>query len=59
MKYVEKAVPKKTLSPDVDCVQYARTRFLLSKPHQRRQRKPTINPLLPMRPNRHPARDDR
>ena len=24
MKYVEKAVPKKTLSPDVDCVRYAR-----------------------------------
>ena len=24
MKYVEKAVPKKTLSPNVDCVQYAR-----------------------------------
>ena len=24
MKYVEKAVPKKTLSPEVDCVRYAR-----------------------------------
>lgn len=24
MKYVEKAVPKKTLSPDVNCVWYAR-----------------------------------
>ena len=26
---------------------------------QRRRRKPTTNPLLPLRPNRHPERDDR
>ena len=30
-----------------------------TQPDQRRRRKPPTNPLLPLRPNRHPARDDR
>ena len=34
-------------------------RFRLSKPHQRRRRKPTTISLLPHRPNRHSERDDR
>ena len=42
--------PHKTFSPDVGCVRYVRTQFCLSKPHQRRRRKPPTNPLLPLRP---------
>ena len=42
--------PEKTFSPDVGYVRYVRTRFRLSKPHQRRRRKPPKNPLLPLRP---------
>ena len=49
--------PHETSNPDVGCA--VRTRFRLSKPHQRRRRKPPTNPLLPLRPNRHPKRDDR
>ena len=100
MKYVEKAVPKKILSPDVDCVRYARdfcfsddlenqTRFVWDGSHllqevqpdgryiyqhrprqlrtagagtqldQRRRRNRPTSPLLPLRPNRHPKRDNR
>ncbi len=38
---------------------HACTRFRLAKPYQRRRSKPPGNPLLPLRPNRHTARDDR
>ena len=59
MKYLEKAAPKKTSNSDICCVRYERTRFRLSKPHQRRRRKPTTISLLPQRSNRHTERDDR
>ena len=41
-----------------------RSRFLRAfsaspRPDQRRRRKPTTDPLFPLRPHRHPKRDDR
>ena len=38
---------------------YDRTSYLTHSTEQRRRRKPPTNLLLPLRPNRHPERDDR
>ncbi len=38
---------------------YDRTSYLTHSTEQRRRRKPPTNPLLPLRPNRHPTRDCR
>lgn len=50
--------PHETFSPDVACVRYARILGTGTQLDQRRRRKPPSNPLLPLRLNRHPKRDE-
>lgn len=58
LKYLANCSQHESSNPDVKCVRY--TKILGTGPQleqRRRQKRPT-NPLLPLRPNRHPKRND-